>query len=133
MNTETFREFCLSLPFVSEDMPFDDTNVVYRIRGKIFANIPTDQPNVVVLKCAPDIATELRMRYNSIQGAWHWNKKYWNSILLDGSVPDSLVEKLTEHAYDEVNKKLPKYIRIDKPAIDVRTPFGLLDRGAVRS
>lgn len=108
MNIELFREICLSLPEATEDAPFDDTTVVFRLKGKIFACVSTDRPDVVTMKCAPDRAAELRAQYYAIEGAWHWNKKYWNQITLNGSVPDRLIEELVRHAYEEVNKKLPK-------------------------
>lgn len=115
MNTEEFRDLCLSLPFVTEDTPFDETTVVYRLRDKIFACIPTECPNKIVLKCDPALALELRARYDAVQPAWHWNKKYWNDITLNGSLSDKLLFDLTCHAYDEVNKKLSRYIRVDFP------------------
>ncbi len=108
MNTEEFRNVCLSLPYVTEDTPFDETTVVFRLKDKIFACIPTDQPMTVVLKCDPDLALNLRDRYPSVEGAWHWNKKYWNQIFMDGSVSDELLDALIRHAYNEVRKKLPK-------------------------
>ena len=114
MDIELFREKCLALPYVTEDMPFDDTVVVFRLKGKIFGCITLDNHDLVVLKCDPERALELRAEYATIEGAWHWNKKSWNQILLDGSVPDSLIVVLIQHAYDEVNKKLPKKDRIRK-------------------
>lgn len=114
MDIERFREECLSLPFVTEDMPFDDSVVVFRLKGKIFACIPTDVPNLVVMKCDPSYALDLRARYTAVTGAWHWNKKYWNQIDLScGGVTDDLVVPLIRHAYQEVNKKLPRKDRVD--------------------
>ena len=135
MNIEEFREQCLALPYVTEDMPFDETTVVYRLKGKIFACISTDKskciaadkPDVVVLKCDPEKALELRASYYAIEGAWHWNKKYWNQITLDGSVPDDLILDLIHHAYAEVNKNLPKQDRVGEEGTL------LIDRYAVRS
>ncbi len=108
MNIELFREICLALPETTEDTPFDETTVVFRLKGKIFACVSTDSPDVVTMKCAPERAEELRAQYYAIEGAWHWNKKYWNQITLDGSVPDELIGELIRHAYEEVNRKLPK-------------------------
>lgn len=112
MDIELFREECLALPYVTEDMPFDDTVVVFRLKGKIFGCITLDKHDLVVLKCDPEYALELRAEYAAIEGAWHWNKKFWNQIRLDGSVPDSVIVTLIRHAYDEVNKKLPKKDRV---------------------
>lgn len=96
------------MPFASEDMPFDDTVVVFRLKGRIFACLTLDRPDQIVLKCDPVRALELRTRYLSVEGAWHWNKKYWNQIQLTGELDDVLIEELVRHAYLEVNKKLPK-------------------------
>lgn len=113
MNTEEFRNLCLSMPYVTEDTPFDESTVVFRLKGKIFACIPTDQPMIVVLKCDASLALDLRDRYPSVEGAWHWNKKYWNQIFLDGSVPDELLGNLIRHAYNEVRNKLPQKQRLE--------------------
>ena len=113
MNTEEFREVCLGLPWVTEDTPFDESTVVYRLKGKIFGCIPTETPNKVVLKCDPTIASELRAQYDAVQPAWHWNKKYWNDITLNSSLSDSQILALIRYAYAEVNKKLPKKERVD--------------------
>jgi len=114
MNVELFREQCLALPHTTEDMPFDDTVVVFRLKGKIFACIPTDRPNIVVLKCDPDYAVELKEQYSSIEAAYHWNKKYWIQIdLTDHAITDSLMLSLISHSYQEVNKKLPKKDRVE--------------------
>ncbi len=108
MNIETFREFCLSLPFVTEDTPFDDTTLVFRLKHKIFACISMDKPNLAVMKCDPQRAIELREQYSCVEGAWHWNKKYWNQIELDRFFDEELLQNLVRHAWNEVNKKLPK-------------------------
>lgn len=108
MNIEQFRDYCLSLPMATEDMPFDDTVLVFRLKGKIFGAVILDIPNLVVLKCEPEYASELREHYSAIEPAHHWNKKYWNQIHLDGQVSDELVKSLCEHSFKEVNKKLPK-------------------------
>jgi len=113
MNIEQFREDCLSMPFATEDMPFDDTVVVFRLKGKIFACLTLDKPDLIVLKCDAEYAQELRARHYCIEGAWHWNKKYWNQITLNGELTDAEIYELIRHAYLEVNKKLPKKERVE--------------------
>lgn len=114
MNIERFREECLALPYVTEDMPFDDTAIVFRLKGKIFACVSTERPNIGVMKCDAEYALELRARYLAIEGAWHWNKKYWNQVdMTCGGVTDELIVSLIKHAYQEVNKKLPKIDRVE--------------------
>ena len=112
MDIEQFRLHCLALPFVTEDMPFDDTVVVFRLKGKIFGCIATDKPDLAVLKCDPEKAEQLRERYSAIEGSYHWNKKYWNQIYFGRDVKDELLLSLIAHAYNEVNKKLPKKERV---------------------
>ena len=116
MDIEQFREECLLLPFATEDMPFDDTLVTFRLKNKIFACISLEHPDRVVLKCDPEYAEELRLSYSAIEGAFHWNKKYWNQVnITSGDVPDPLIRSLIRHSYEEVNKKLPRKDRVQIP------------------
>lgn len=112
MNIETFREHCLSLPLVTEDMPYDDNVVTFRLKGKIFAHICLNKPDSASMKCDAERASELREQYSAIESAWHCNKKYWNQISFNGDVSDELLQELICHAYNEVNKKLPKKDRV---------------------
>lgn len=108
MNIESCREYCLGKPLATEDTPFDETTLVIRVMGKIFACLDMERPDLVVLKCEPAYALELRDRYSAIEGAWHWNKKYWNQIYFHGDVDDDLLCSLIDHSYEEVIKKMPK-------------------------
>lgn len=108
MNIESFRQYCLSLPLVTEDMPYDDTVVAFRLKNKIFACLFLDKPDIVVMKCDAAQAIDLRERYSGIEPAYHCNKKYWNQISLNCDVPDSLILHLVSHAWQQVNQKLPK-------------------------
>ncbi|MCQ2958666.1 MAG: MmcQ/YjbR family DNA-binding protein [Bacteroidales bacterium] len=111
MNIEEFREYCLSLPNVTEDMPFDENVLVFRIFGKIFACISMENPDLATLKCNEEKAIELRAEYPCVEGAFHWNKKYWNQIWFNREVNDVLFKQLINHAYDEVWKKLPRKVK----------------------
>lgn len=111
MNIEEFREYCLSLPLVTEDMPFDENVLVFRLHNKIFACVTMENPDMATMKCDSEKAIELREQYYSIEGAWHWNKKYWNQIHFNQDANDALIRELVQHAYDEVWKKLPKKLR----------------------
>ncbi len=113
MDIEKFREYCLSLPCVTEDFPFDETVLVFRVKNKIFACVCLDKPELGVLKCDPEYAIELRDHYMAIEPAWHWNKKYWNQIWFNRDVDDKLIYDLAAHSYSEVVKKLPKKDQID--------------------
>ena len=111
MNIESLREYCLSLPQVTEDFPFDETTLVFRIGGKIFAMLDLERTEWFVLKCNPDYAIELRDRHPEISPAWHMNKKHWNQLNIFGSLPDVLVQSLIRHSYNEVIKKMPRKLK----------------------
>lgn len=117
MNIESVRDYCLSLPFVTEDFPFDETTLAFRIMEKIFAMIDLEDTKWVVLKCEPERALDLRDRYSEITGAWHMNKKYWNQLDLYGDLTDGFVKSLIRHSYAEVVKKLPKKMLAELPAV----------------
>lgn len=109
MDVADIRSYCLAKPGTSDDMPFDDTVIVARVLGKIFAFLPLDTiPTVIALKCDPERAVELRERYEAIRPGFHLNKKHWNSITCDGSVPASMIRELIDHSYDLVAKGLSK-------------------------
>lgn len=108
MDIETIRAYCLSKPLATEDSAFGPEGILFRVYGKIFAYLDLDHPDLVVTKCAPDYALELRDRYVGIRGAWHWNKKYWNEIEFETDVPDNMIFELIDHSLQEVLKKLPK-------------------------
>ena len=99
----------------SEDFPFDETTLVFRVQGKIFAMIDLEDTTWFVLKCDPEYALELRDRYVEIEGAWHMYKRHWNQVNLFGSLSDSLIESLIRHSYDLVVSKLPKRLREEIP------------------
>lgn len=114
MDIETARKYCLSLPQATEDFPFDETTLVFRIGGKIFAMMDLENTEWFVLKCQPEYAIELRERYPEIAPAWHMNKKYWNQLNLFGDLPDTLIQSLICHSYNEVVKKMPKKLKSEK-------------------
>ena len=111
MNVESVRDYCLSLPLATEDFPFDETTLAFRVLGKIFAMIDLDNTEWLELKCDPDYAVELRDKYPEIKGAWHMNKKHWNQISLSGELQDGLIQRLIRHSYAEVVKKMPNKLK----------------------
>ena len=117
MNVESLREYCLSLPLATEDFPFDETTLVFRVVGKIFAMLDLERPDVVSLKCNPDYALQLREEHPEISGAWHMNKKYWNQVNLSGHLEDEFVQGLVRHSYAEVVKKLTRKERAEHEEI----------------
>ena len=117
MNVESVRDYCLSLPLATEDFPFDETTLVFRVLGKIFAMIDLEDTTWFVLKCDPEYALELREHYVAIEGAYHFNKKYWNQVFLDGDVDDKLLKQLIDHSVEEVLKKFTKKMRTEYEAL----------------
>lgn len=114
MNIEELREYCLSLKNATEDMPFKDEYLMFRVFGKWFAAIPLKMPELkIFVKCDPAKAIELRERYHSVEAAWHFNKKYWNTITLNQDMDDETVKHWIRHSIDEVVKKLPKKLQQD--------------------
>ena len=113
MNIETLRDYCLAKIGATESFPFDDDTLVFKVAGKIFACVSLNNPDCLVLKCDAEYAIELRERYSFIEPAWHFNKKYWNQIALDGDVADSMICHLIDHSYEEVVMKLTKKERFE--------------------
>lgn len=112
MNIEELRLFCLSLPGTSEAMPFGDSTLVFKVRNKIFALTGLEPPFSVNLKCDPELAIELRERHHAVQPGYHMNKKHWNTVMLDDSVLDNLVQEWIRHSYKLVVKGLPTKDRV---------------------
>ncbi|MCU0750701.1 MAG: MmcQ/YjbR family DNA-binding protein [Akkermansiaceae bacterium] len=99
----------LSKPGAEETTPFGPDVLVYKVGGKMFAlTAPDDFPASINLKCDPERSIELRETWKAITPGYHMNKKHWNTLLLDGSVPTKLIRELIDHSYDLVVKSLPK-------------------------
>jgi predicted DNA-binding protein (MmcQ/YjbR family) len=109
LNIEEFREYCLGKPGATEGMPFGETTVVFKVGGKMFALASLDEvPPTVNLKCDPDLALELRDRYEQVQPGYHMNKKHWNTVALESGVPAQEIRKMIDHSYELVAKSLSK-------------------------
>lgn len=109
MNTEEIRDYCLSKPGVTEGFPFNDTALVFKVAGKMFALLDLSEDSKgITLKCDPELAIELRERHPEVTPAWHFNKKHWNSIHLDGSITNYQLMEWIDHSYEIVVKGLPK-------------------------
>lgn len=112
MNVEELHDYCLSLKGTTESFPFDDVSLVMKVEGKMYALIPLDNPELqIALKCDPEKAIELREQYLSVEPAYHFNKKYWNTIYPNRDMDNEQVKKWIRHSIDEVIKKLSKQIR----------------------
>jgi predicted DNA-binding protein (MmcQ/YjbR family) len=112
MNAAELHACCLAYRGAMEDFPFGPDASVFKVAGKMFALSALDRtPLECSLKCEPEIAVELRRSYGAIRPGYHLNKRHWNTITLDGSLPDHLVRDLIEDSYDLVVGALPKRIR----------------------
>lgn len=117
MNVETIREYCLSKKGVTESFPFDETSLVMKVMDKMFCLIDLEGANHIALKCDPERAIELREHYDSIEGAYHFNKKYWNNVYFNQDADDKLIKELVDHSYEEVIKKFTKKMRTEYDAL----------------
>jgi predicted DNA-binding protein (MmcQ/YjbR family) len=111
MNIEDFRTYCLSKKGVTEEFPFDETTLVFKVMGKMFALTDLDGDFSINLKCDPDLAIELREQHPAVQPGYHMNKKHWNTVLMDGSISQKLIFEWTDHSYNLVVCQLPKNIK----------------------
>jgi predicted DNA-binding protein (MmcQ/YjbR family) len=109
VDLEEFRKYCLNKPHVAESTPFGEDVLVFKVSGKMFALAALDEiPITANLKCDPDLALELRDRYQQVQPGYHMNKKHWNTVLIDSGIPESEIRMMVDHSYDLVVKSLTK-------------------------
>ena len=100
---------CTAKPGAAEDYPFGGEVAVFKVAGRMFALVPLGEvPGSVSLKCDPDLAVGLRARYAGVSRGYHLSKRHWNTVTLDGSVPNEEVLELIEHSYDLVVAQLTK-------------------------
>jgi predicted DNA-binding protein (MmcQ/YjbR family) len=108
MDIESLRNHCISKKYVTESFPFDEETLVFKVEDKMFALVNLEGELSISLKCDPELALELRERYPAVTPGYHMNKKYWNTIMLDGTIPDREVFSWIDHSYEEVLKKKHK-------------------------
>ena len=113
MHIESYRDFCLAKPGVTEEFPFDNKTLVFKVMGKMFALTDVDQFQSVNLKCDPDWALELRESHPEITGGYHMNKRLWNTVQMHGSLDDDFIRELIDHSYQQVVKGLTKKLRAE--------------------
>jgi predicted DNA-binding protein (MmcQ/YjbR family) len=111
MNAELIREYCLKKKEVTESFPFNDTALVFKVHGKMFLLLSLETSLSLSLKCDPEKAINLRERYSSVIPGYHFNKKHWNTIYIDGSIDEKLIFDWIDHSYELVIRKFPKSIR----------------------
>jgi predicted DNA-binding protein (MmcQ/YjbR family) len=108
MNIEELRTYCLSLKGVTEEFPFDESTLVFKVMGKMFCLTNLEGDLSVSLKNEPERNIELREEYQAIKSGYHMNKVHWNTISIDGSIPDDVIKNLIDESYDLVVMKLKK-------------------------
>ena len=109
MDLAQFREYCLSKPRATEGTPFGPDVLVFKVGGKMFALAALDEvPTTANLKCDPDLALDLRDRYEQVTPGYHMNKKHWNTVEIETGIPGAELRKMIDHSYDLVANSLPK-------------------------
>ena len=113
MNIELLRDYCISKPAVTEEFPFDQDTLVFKVLGKMFALSSLKKweegLGAVNLKCDPERSLELRETYESIVPGFHMSKKHWNTLeLFKNELSIEFVQELIDHSYDLVVKGITK-------------------------
>jgi predicted DNA-binding protein (MmcQ/YjbR family) len=109
MKFESLREYLLNKRGSYEDFPFGPSVIVFKVMGKMFALVPLDEtPPRINLKCDPELALHLREAYESVLPGYHMNKRHWNTVILDGPMPDSDLMAMIDDSYDLVVNGLKK-------------------------
>ena len=111
MNIEEIRDYCLAKPGVTEDMPFGEDTLVFRVGEKLFLLTSLSQGYRFNVKCDPEHAMELREQHTEVQPGYHMNKKHWNTVHTNGNLSRREICDMIDHSYDLVLKSLPKSIR----------------------
>ena len=103
MDIESFRSYCLYKAGTTEEFPFDESTLVFKVMGKIFAITGLDDLEFKVsLKCDPDWAIDLRESFPQIVPGFHMNKKHWNTVSFEADLPEMLLREMIDHSYQLV-------------------------------
>jgi predicted DNA-binding protein (MmcQ/YjbR family) len=121
-DAKLLRAYCASKPGTVEDYPFDAETLVFKVKGKMFALMPAEHDRTeaprINLKCEPMLAEMLRNIYDAVQPGYHMNKRHWNTVLVDGSIPLDEIYTMIDHSYDLVVRGLTK---ADREALERET------------
>lgn len=117
MNIQAFYDYCLAKKGVTEHFPFDEDTLVFKVGGKMFALSSLTQwekgEASINLKCDPDRALELRAQYEAIEPGFHMSKVHWNTVVVDGDVPEKMLRELIDHSYELIFKSLTKKLQAE--------------------
>ena len=111
MNIEEIRDYCLAKPGVTEDMPFGEDTLVFRVGEKLFLLTSLSQADRFNVKCDPERAIELREQHTEVQPGYHMNKRHWNTVHTNGNLTRKQICDMIDHSYELVMKSLPRNIR----------------------
>ncbi|MEQ8907777.1 MAG: MmcQ/YjbR family DNA-binding protein [Vicingaceae bacterium] len=108
MNIEQFREYCISKEAVTESFPFNETTLVFKVYGKMFALCDIELFEYANLKCDADKALELREMFSAVKPGYHMSKKHWNSVYFHEDLPEKDILKLVDHSYELIIQSISK-------------------------
>ncbi len=112
MNIEEIRDHCIVKPGVTEEFPFDEDTLVFKVAGKMFLLTDLQEPWWINIKSDPELAVLRREKYpEDVTPGYHMNKKHWNTVNINGAVPDDELRRWIDESYDLVVKGLPKKLR----------------------
>lgn len=111
MDIEAFREYCISKPMVTEEVPFGPDTLVFKVAGKMFALTDIENFQSINLKCDPETAIQLREQYPDVKPGYHMNKRHWNTVNSSGMVGDDLLKQWIDDSYLLVVNGLPKKVQ----------------------
>lgn len=120
MFIDEFRDFCLSLPEVTEGFPFDQDTLVFKVNNKMFALTGVIEFDFINLKCDPEKAIQLREEYEAVKEGYHMHKKQWNSVYVNQDVDDQQIYEWTLDSWKLIVEKMKK--------ADRERLFALLDK-----
>lgn len=117
MDLGSIRDYCLKKKGrITEGFPFGEDVLVFKVGGKIFLLARLGiHPMTINLKCDPELAIELRERFEAVRPGYHMNKKHWNTIILDGSIPPSELKKMIDRSYEQVVKGMKRSTKEKSP------------------
>ena len=109
MDIETLREYCLAKRAVSEGFPFGETTLVFKVKGKMFLLVNLEDPVLQFnVKCDPEQAIEWREKFPAVRPGYHMNKRLWNTVTMDGSIPVRFLRQMIDDSYRLVVRSLSK-------------------------
>ena len=111
IDRDTLKSYCGGKSGVTGEFPFGPEVLVYKVLGKMFALIPVDGPLQISLKCDPMLAIMLRETYAAVTPGYHLNKRHWNTVRIDGEIPDDEILEMIDNSYDLVVRSLPNVER----------------------